>query len=276
MKDYDFAFSLGAACSCSQALREAGLQFVSSPFDWVGSPSVLKSVEALAGEFDGWFRKDDLDLVDVRREPLSTQCFINRKTGFAFYHEFCLDQPFDALYPVVAERFHRRGMRLLDNLRNSRTALAVYVEAPFREQGTDADFVAARRRLAEAFPRTEISLMAFRKARSGTAPLVLTPAPGVTVLELDFVQYEDGVVSHEVDRSYFTRYLKENCRVADVRTEAEKARFAEFKCTEREKRWGDGGPGRALVNRIAYKTYRRLARYLVSQRVIPPEKPIRY
>jgi hypothetical protein len=37
---YDLAFSLGAACSCSVALRRAKLQFASFPLDWIalGSP----------------------------------------------------------------------------------------------------------------------------------------------------------------------------------------------------------------------------------------------
>ena len=35
MKTYDFIFGLGNACSCTQTLREADLQVLSFPFDWV-------------------------------------------------------------------------------------------------------------------------------------------------------------------------------------------------------------------------------------------------
>ena len=33
-KEYDFAFSLGFSCACSESLRAEGLQFASCPFDW--------------------------------------------------------------------------------------------------------------------------------------------------------------------------------------------------------------------------------------------------
>ena len=45
MKTYDFIFSLGASCAVSMSLRDAGLQFASFPFDWIGSPGLLHEVE---------------------------------------------------------------------------------------------------------------------------------------------------------------------------------------------------------------------------------------
>ena len=42
MKAYDFIFGLGAGCSVSQSLRDAGLQFASYPLDWIAAPGITK------------------------------------------------------------------------------------------------------------------------------------------------------------------------------------------------------------------------------------------
>lgn len=276
MRRYDFIFSLGSACSCSQSLREAGLQFASYPFDWVGSPGIMKSVAALESEFSGWFEKDDLKLIDVRREPLSTRCFINRKTGFAFYHEFTLFKRFDDLFPKIAERFARRGRRLLAALRAARSVLAVYVEVPFRETESVADFAEARRRVAAKFPNASVDLLVFCKAESGKSPEVLVREPGLTIVKVDFVQYEGDVMSHQVNRTFITQYLKENFSVADRRSEEDRRRFAAFKQDERSDKWGEGLLPSRLLNELSYKLYRKLERYLVRNGLVPRERPVRY
>lgn len=276
MKRYDLAFSLGAACSCAQSLREAGLQFASYPFDWTGSPGILASVAALETDFADWFRKEDLKLVDVRREPLSTRCYLNRRTGFVFYHEFTLFATFDGLFDKVAERFRRRQMRLGNRIRASKSVLAVYVEVPFRTQGTDGDFLEARRRLAEHFQGVDVDLLVFRKVEADRQPTVRKLSPSVTVVELDFVQYVDGEMSHQVNRLAMTDYLKRNFTVVDLRSDAESKLFLQRKCEEREVKWGTGPFLVRFYNAVSYKLYRKLEKYLVRQRVVPRERLIRY
>lgn len=276
MKQYDLAFSLGAACSCSQSLREAGLQFASYPFDWVGCPSILASVAALESEFADWFRKKDLKLIDVRREPLSTRCYLNRRTNCVFYHEFTLFNTFDGLFDKVTAQFRRRQTRLLRNIRAAKSVLAVYVEAPFRTQGSGADFVSAQRRLAECFRGVNVDLLVFKKTEEGRLPGCHTIAPSVTVVEQDFVQYVDGVVSHEVNRVAMTEYLRQNYRVCDTRSDDEKACFVRYKQDERESKWGRGPFSARLYNAISYKIYRKLEKYLVRQGMVPRERLVRY
>lgn len=276
MKQYDLAFSLGAACSCSQSLREAGLQFASYPFDWVGCPSILASVAALESEFADWFRKEDLKLIDVRREPLSTRCYVNRCTGFSFYHEFSLFGTFEGMFGQVAEQFCRRQTRLLNGIRAAKSVLAVYVEVPFRAQGSDGDFCEAQRRLAAKFPGTAVDLLVFKKVESGRSSVVREVGPGVTVVELDFVQYVDGEMSHQVNRIAMTDYLTQNFTVTDLRTDSEKRHFAQCKSKERAAKWGADSFLARFYNAVSYKFYRKLEKYLIRQGIVPQEKPIRY
>ena len=59
---YDLVFGAGVACSCAQTLREAELQLLSFPFDWVGpnarcsayDEDVLRRVNHICNDFDGW------------------------------------------------------------------------------------------------------------------------------------------------------------------------------------------------------------------------------
>ena len=51
VKKYDFVFSIGEACSCTQVLRQQGLQNASYPFDWLFGSTLVKRCEILANEF---------------------------------------------------------------------------------------------------------------------------------------------------------------------------------------------------------------------------------
>ena len=53
MKAYDFIFGLGAGCSVSQSLRDAGLQFASYPLDWIAAPGLMQGVEMVERGFEG-------------------------------------------------------------------------------------------------------------------------------------------------------------------------------------------------------------------------------
>ncbi len=50
-KTYDLAFSLGAACSCSQTLRAAGMRYAPIPFDWLCHAPFINRIDAMAADF---------------------------------------------------------------------------------------------------------------------------------------------------------------------------------------------------------------------------------
>ena len=81
MKSYDLAFGCGFSCGVTSALREAGLQFASFPFDWTATPSFIKAAKTIAEGFDHWLEKEDLELVDVKHSGINKRIYANRRTG---------------------------------------------------------------------------------------------------------------------------------------------------------------------------------------------------
>ena len=276
MKRYDLVFSLGASCGCSQSLREAKLQFATYPFDWVGCPSLREDVNALVSGFEGWFESSDLKLFDVRREPLSTKCYRNAHTGCLFVHDFPVSADFKEIYPSVAGRFRRRADRLLRTIESSGTALGVYVEMPFRVIEPDEDYVRAHAQLSARFPNVGIDLVIFRNRRGRRAVLPREITPGVKLVELDFMSFDGGEISHQVNRRPLVSWLRKNVEVRDPRKSAE---IRAYRTSVREKnaaKWGNGSHLSRWSVRLTYKLYRRLERYLVGQALVPRERPFRF
>ena len=60
---YDLIFSIGEACSCSQCLREAGLQFASFPWDWIAFPDLPGRAELMGNGYRDWLEREDLEFV---------------------------------------------------------------------------------------------------------------------------------------------------------------------------------------------------------------------
>lgn len=84
---YDFVFSIGEACSCTQILRQQGLQKASYPFDWLFGSTFVKRCELLASEFKDFIRKEDLEF---SYEERSIKCYAyhNKLNGITFNHDF--------------------------------------------------------------------------------------------------------------------------------------------------------------------------------------------
>lgn len=129
VKKYDFVFSIGEACSCTQVLRQQGLQNASYPFDWLFGSTLVKRCEILANEFKDFIRKEDLEF---SYEERSVKCYAyhNKLNGITFNHDFLKSLEFDEAYPLVKEKYDRRIKRLLKRIENSNSVLVVYLESP--------------------------------------------------------------------------------------------------------------------------------------------------
>lgn len=274
VRDYDLAFSLGFSCGCTQALREAGLQFASYPFDWVGSPGLLESARMLASNFEGWLEKSDLELYDVRRAPLFSHVYRNVRTKFGFPHDFPSGMDFEVAYGQCRCRYDCRIKRLIGSLVPGQRVLAIYIERMIDPRLSDSDLRNARKLLSAAFPGVRFDLLYLFQQDGCSSPQECQVDEGVWTVALDYRIVVDGVTSHEVERTGITAYLREYVSVPDVRSEADKARYRESRRMTREKRWGKVSPGRRLFNEIAYKLYRRLERCLVDSGVLPREGPL--
>ena len=273
MKTYDFIFSLGASCAVSQSLRDAGLQFASFPFDWIGSPGLMAEVEMVESGFANWFEREDLKLWDVRHEEGAVQrVYKNMRTGFGFPHEFTNAFGLDAGYEKTREKYDRRIERFFKTLRASKNALGIYLEVATRRRLPDDSLAEVRRRLAAQFPGLQLDLVYFYEDPAHRVPEVVSERDGVTVVRAHYGKFLGGMPMHTVDRTEIVRFIHENFTVAGHDVAAEKARHEAEEKRKRKGHWGKGAVER-WVNRKLFKTYRRLQDYLIEQKILPGDRP---
>lgn len=271
---YDFAFSCGSTCATSQALRAAGLQFASYPFDWLASPSVVRCAKTLAGGFARWMERGDLELVDVRRGGINKRIYRNRRTGFGFVHDFSLFKTFDESFPDESGKYARRIARLRKDLAAAQRVLAVAMEWPVLPRLSDAALAEAKRTFAAAFPNAAFDVLYFFCEPGCREPRVARDADGVTAVALDYRKFVDGELNHELEFTKVIDYLREHVSVADPRTEEEKAAYSAAWKRQDANRWKGRGGLETAVNRSAFRLYRRLEKFLVRKGLVPRERPL--
>ena len=274
MKAYDLIFGLGAGCSVSQSLRDAGLQFASYPLDWIAAPGIMQGVEAIERGFEGWFEREDLKLWDVRHEEGAVQrVYFNTRTRYGFAHEFTNSRPFDRFFDEVKAKYLRRAERFMKALGEAKNALAIYHDLSTRPRIPDETLAEARRRLMAKFPGLGLDLLYVYEDPSAKELEAVSDKDGVTVLRGHYAKFLDGKVMHTVDRSQLVRYIHENFTIAGHDDIAgEKARYEAEQKKLRKLHWGRGRVEQ-WVNRKLFKTYRRLQDYLIAQRLIPGDRP---
>jgi len=274
MKAYDMAFGLGFSCGASTSLRLAGLQHESYPLDWIGSPGLLQSAQTVAGDFERWFEREDLRLYDIRRGGLNKHVYRNERTGFGFPHDFSSFVSFDEQYRPLREKYDRRIARFLEKAGKARRLLAVYVEYPVRDREPTPVLEKARQTLAARFPDAEVDLLYVYEGVGVEHPSVDEVEPGLLAVQVEYRELERGQVMHTVDHSRIVRYLKESVSVPDDRTDEEKRAYARVRSERREAKWGKGGALDTLLNKWAYRLYRKLEKRLVDKGIVPWEGPL--
>ena len=270
MKQYDMAFSMGFSCGGTMALRRAGLQFVSYPLDWIGSPGIVASAKMIASDFAHWFDREDLQLVAVRGGSFQNNVYWNRRTHFGFPHDFPRLFRFEEKFGETAEKYARRVRRFLADLGAAKTALVVYVERPINPTAPDADLAEAKRILEAKFPQVKFDLVYFHLPSAGTvAPYAeRTVADGITAVACDYKRLDHGEVSHAIRANVPSQYMAERFAVPDRRTDEEKAAYAKGKKEDRRKKFG----GR--LNELKYRLYRKLEEELQEKGIVPRDFPL--
>ncbi len=272
MKNYDFCFGCGFSCGVTQALRSANLQFASLPFDWTATPSFPRAARIAAADFAHWLDREDLELIDVRHSGINRRIYFNRRTGFGFVHDFSLFKSPDDAYAEVAAKYERRAERFRKCVEASRKVLAVCVEWPILGRLRDETLDETRRVFETRFPGVAFDLLYFHVAEGAKAAKVESERPGVTVVGCEYRKYfENGELHHEIDNSQILDFLKDNYSAPDPRSEEEKSRYAaEWRRQDRE-RWHGKGAFDTMVNRSAFRLYRKLERFLARKGLAPQE-----
>ena len=252
MRTYDLALGLGNACSCTQTLREADLQFLSFPFDWVilsGTDDLRRRVETIANGFAGWFEKDDLERIGVY-EPGNKDIYRNNATGTIFNHEFRRNEDLDRAYPAVRAKYDRRIRRFLELLSSSREILVLRVDRPDQVPPTsEEECREALRRLRELYPsaRFEMLHLAMKDGVSVEGRQVEDLGEGLVRVGFDYRDTSAGVEPYAVRFDVAAAAVKAVARVRDYRTHAEKAAFRRAK---KRAHWAKYGATSALGYRL--------------------------
>lgn len=236
-RKYDLVFGLGMACSCSEALRAAGLQLLSFPYDWLAVPAqelgnqpheLQNRVRELCDGFRGWFDPAEFEFRGESSAKGKDRYF-NRRLGLVFLHDFPGGVPFAESFPEIQARYRRRANRLIDLIRRSRRVLVVRIDRPDRPVPTDlADCRFALAELSKAFSPVTFDFLQFHYEQDlpSARMRVDTPDEGLTVCSFDYRDRRTGSLPHQPDLPALVKVLRDRIAVRDYRTADERRAFA--------------------------------------------------
>jgi len=251
--NYDLIFGIGAACSCSQSLRAADLQFASFPWDWIGFPSMPERARIMCSGYKGWMEIEDLEYIG----PIGAgkAQYRNRKNGILSNHEFKTDVPLEEAFPAVKERYDRRIERLDRLIRSARRPVLVFrLDTPAKAGIPTSldDCRECRRILSEGYPGTrfEVCLISLDRGRPFADRIEEEPEDGFLHVAFDYADHTPGVPDFTVDFKILAPYLKSRFKVRDYRTAEEKRAWRELRRRKKYEKAGVSGFWGLVCKRI--------------------------
>lgn len=268
---YDVAFSMGAACSCTQGLRDAGLQYLSFPFDWLYGADLPARTDLLCAEFEGLLDLEDLEY--VQKNPFNDKdLYRNVRNQLVFNHDFPSGVPVADSIGAVKEKYKRRGDRLLSLIRKANRILLVWISTPAMPKAPAGQWRRTVDRCAEALQR--------KFGRGKTFDFcILEHDAAIPFDERAFVPlgehalyttfaYKDnrpGAQPYSVIAKDVAAVLGELFAVGDYRTEVELHRYEEILKTRRSearvRKFGADRGIRMFWGKLAYKIRKHFKKY---------------
>ncbi|MDR3124513.1 MAG: papain-like cysteine peptidase [Endomicrobium sp.] len=199
IKEYDFIFSLGEACSCASALITLGFRKSSFVFDWLYGGGYLGRANIVANKFDKFIEKRDLRYYSLDNRNEKMDAYKNNYNSLIFNHDFPKGIPFDESFCVVKEKYDRRIQRLLNILECTKNrVLLVYLESPMEDHVKIDDYEIVKGinliRNNKDF-KAHIDLIYINLSKNFS---VNTIHKGVTRIFCDYKQWNSSV-NYEVD-----------------------------------------------------------------------------
>ena len=254
-KNYDLVFGLGPACSASQAIRKAGLQSLSFPFDWIGPTfgrpgwehDLQRRTDLICSEFEDWLRPEDFTFLGPHTNRKDK--YYNNRLELTFLHDFPVGSSFQGYFPALVEKYHRRCSRLLELIRRSKKILIVRVERPDLDYRTPLDDCRyARKRLSEHFAPAQFDVVLLQcDASLARGEIREEPIEdGILRISLDYRNLEPGADVMQPDHGLTSGVLRERFAVREYRTQEE---IAAWKSRQRAKRYARYGASNFLQYR---------------------------
>ena len=261
-KQYDLIFSLGAACSCTQSLREAGLQLASFPLDWIGVVPPSRKAQWIRDGYPHLFELNDFE-VTGKREGHPMLLVRNLRTGLSHPHDFPVGKTVEESYPEVRARYERRIAHFDSLLQRSKNILAVYTTQPNDAPFPASEFESCRIILNEKLPDAKIDILAFQHRGGVPAEnrIESRPCDGVTVIDFDYHNRNCETIRFGADTKLLSGVLAEMFTVFDYRTPEEKRRFAKKRIENEMLRFGAKTRAGLFFARIGYKIRKHFSRH---------------
>lgn len=259
---FDLVLGLGSACSCTQALRAAGLQLASFPLDWVSGGDLKTRTDLVTGGFAGWMSEDAWTRID-NPGAFGHDTYLNRRTGLVHPHDFDQGQPLSVSYPAVKAKYDRRVARLLGLLASAKRVQLVWIGDP-RDAApvTTADAERCLASFRACYPETAFRLLAF-DCRAGVSPERPAEVRGADyrVLAFDYRSRAAGAPPWAVEPGLLAPGLS-GLAVRDYRTAAERQAYAASLRRRERARFGAASAWGLLVTKLQYRICRHVRRRL--------------
>ena len=209
-KKYDFIFSIGERCACSEALRRSNLQFASFPFDWLLCAGLEQNARFVANHFKDFLVVEHLVDMNTENGDPENPCHVYRdqKTGIVFHHDFPVGLSFEEGLPLVREKYRRRINRLYQKIQLSKTVLAVYMESPTTDHPKEDTnrIISGYQVLCRAFPNQEVHVLYLVNNKG---PVQRShPCANVTVMTFDYKRKKPGGYDYSVDTAVLNKFFK--------------------------------------------------------------------
>lgn len=265
MKKYDVVFGMGFACSCTQALREAGLQLASFPFDWVGGPGIGFKSRFMVDDYRGWFEPGTLEPMETPK--FSGNWFCKDSFGFTPIHDFAMNRSIEEQLPQVHAKYRRRIDRLSRLLDEAKRVLVLYIEVPNSAPADPAEVAGARATLNERWPGVTFEFLLFRY-REGLALEAREESTG-DGWRLVTYDYKDRKEDEwRADWHQIGAWLKTQYEVVDYRTSAEREQWRKAQRTADWGRYHATSWWDYQLTKFRYKIYKHLRTRLSRKGVI--------
>lgn len=249
---YDVAFSIGGGCACSQMLRRAGMQFASFPFDWAGVKRIPTKLEILADDFRTILSREHMEFVEPNTAK-DKDVYINKANGMLFLHDFPRGVPIAEAYDEVAEKYRRRGERLLSLISKSKHVLVVHVCIPSYTPHEDAEFLESYEIIRRRFSGVEFDFLSISQKAGCSFSGRNVRKVGEHLFRIDFDYKSEGSETIGDERILAGAFKQLVASVSDYRTPAEKAAFAKARREKMLAFYHARNGWELFINKIYYK-----------------------